>query len=50
MLRVLLEEVLGYEDVVLVSDDSGFSVSNAFLKLTGCDNHRYIQSRVCMLE
>lgn len=42
MLHVLLEEVLGYEDVVLVPDDSGFSVSDALLKLTGCDSHRYI--------
>lgn len=42
MLRVLLEEVLGYEDVVLVPDDSGLSVNDALLKLAGCDNHGYI--------
>ena len=42
MLRVLLEEVLGYEDVVLVAGDSGFSVNNALPKLAGCDNHRFI--------
>ena len=51
MLRVLLEEVLGYEDVVLVPDDSGFSVNNALLKLAGCNNHRYIIcSHVCSLH
>ena len=43
VLRVLLEEVLGYEDVVLIPDDSGFSVNDALLKLTGCKNHRYIK-------
>ena len=42
VLRVLLEEVLGYEDVVLVAGDSGFSVNNALPKLAGCDNHRFI--------
>lgn len=41
MLRILLEEVLGYEDVVLVPDDSGLSVNKALQKLTGCENHRY---------
>ena len=43
ILHVLLEEVLGYEDVVLVPDDSGFSVSDGLLKLTGCKNHRYVK-------
>ena len=43
VLYVLLEEVLGYEDVVLVPDDSGFSVSDGLLKLTGCKNHRYVK-------
>lgn len=42
VLRILLEEVLGYEDVVLVSDDSGLSVDKALQTLTGCDNHRYM--------
>lgn len=42
VLRVLLEEVLGYEDVVLVAGDSGFSVNNALPMLAGCDNHRFI--------
>lgn len=41
MLRILLEEVLGYEDTVLVPDESGLLVNNALDKLTGCRNHRY---------
>ena len=40
VLRILLEEVLGYEDVVLVSDESGLSVEKALQKLTGCQSHR----------
>ena len=41
VLRILLEEVLGYEDVRLVSDESGLSVNKALQKLTQCANHRY---------
>ena len=41
VLHILLEEVLGYEDVVLVPGDSGFSLSDSLLKLTGCKNYRY---------
>ena len=41
VLRILLEEVLGYEDVVLIPDDSGLSVHKALQKLSGCENHRY---------
>ena len=43
VLQILLEEVLGYEDVMLVPDNSGFSVTDALLKLAGCVNHRYMQ-------
>ncbi|XP_078367736.1 uncharacterized protein LOC144651661 isoform X1 [Oculina patagonica] len=39
VLRILLEEVLGYEDVVMVPDESGLSVNKALQKLTGCGNH-----------
>ena len=42
VLRILLDEVLGYEDVILVSDESGLSVDKALQKLTGCGNHRYM--------
>lgn len=41
VLRILLEEVLGYEDTVLVPDESGLLVNKALEKLTGCRNHRY---------
>lgn len=36
VLRILLEEVLGYENVIFVSDESGLSVNKALQKLTGC--------------
>ncbi|CAH3138826.1 unnamed protein product [Porites lobata] len=39
VLRLLLEEVLGYEDIILVPDDSGLSVKKAVQKLTGCSSH-----------
>ena len=41
VLRILLEELLGYEDVVLVPDDSGLFVNKALQKISGCSNHRY---------
>lgn len=39
VLRILLEELLGYEDVVLVPDDSGLFVNKALQKISGCSNH-----------
>ena len=50
MLRILLEEVLGYEDVVLVPDESSLSINSALQKLTGCENHRYIFSIHIIIE
>lgn len=39
VLRILLEELLGYEDVVLVPDNSGLFVNKALQKISGCSNH-----------
>ena len=51
VLRLLLEEVLGYEDIILVPDDSGLSVKKAVQKLTGCSSHKYIfLHQICILE
>lgn len=50
VLRLLLEEVLGYEDIILVPDDSGLSVKKAVQKLTGCSSHKYIfLHQICIL-
>lgn len=41
VLQILLEEVLGYQDVTLVSDESGLYVEEALEKLSKCESHRY---------
>ena len=41
MLRILLEEVLGYEDVILVSDESGLDIEKSLTKLSKCGSYRY---------
>ena len=51
VLRLLLEEVLGYEDIILVPDDSGLSVKKAVQKLTGCSSHKYIfLHQICIFK
>ena len=51
VLRLLLEEVLGYEDMILVPDESGLSVKKAVQKLTGCSSHKYIfLHQICISE
>ncbi|XP_015776999.1 PREDICTED: uncharacterized protein LOC107355006 [Acropora digitifera] len=44
VLQILLVEVLGYQDVTLVSDESGLYMEEALKKLSKCENHRCFSS------
>ncbi|XP_068721735.1 uncharacterized protein [Montipora capricornis] len=46
VLRILLEEVLGYEDVILVSDESGLDIEKSLTKLSKCGSYRCSSSAV----